>query len=151
MRLIRPTKIRAAGVYFSSVPCDLKNACDSLSPTTSHNWSRVGHSTWFDNKDALKCFCFLTGRGLSPGRAVPARVVLGPWQEEYLGAYIYNFLNQVLSTTRWVVHIFLLSKEIRRNRNTFLFRFRLICSFTRCLDFFDFLSWFCLAKDRGLN
>ncbi len=77
MKPIRPTKIRAAGIYSSSVPCDLKNACKSLSLTTSHNWSRVGHSTWFDNRNALKCLCFLTGRGLSPTRAVPVRVVPG--------------------------------------------------------------------------
>ena len=77
MRLIRPIKIQAVGVYSSSVPCDLKNACDSLSPTTSHNWSRVGYSTWVGNRDELKCLCFLTGRGLSPARAVPVQVVPG--------------------------------------------------------------------------
>ena len=77
MRLIRPTKIRAAGVYSSSVPCDLKNACELLSLTTSHNWSRVGHSTWFGNRYTLKYLCFLTRKGVSLAQAVPARVVLG--------------------------------------------------------------------------
>ena len=75
MRLIQPTKIRAAGVYSSSVPCDLKNAYDSLSPTTSHNWLRVGHSMWVGNRNVLKCLCFLTGRRLSLAQVLPVRVV----------------------------------------------------------------------------
>ncbi len=77
IKLIRLTKIRAAGVYSSSVLCDLKNAYKSLSPTMSHNWLRIGHCIWFGNRNTLKCLYFLTGRKLSPAQAVPAEVLPG--------------------------------------------------------------------------
>lgn len=77
MKLIQPTKIQAAGVNSLSIPCNLKNACDLLSLTMSYNWLRVGYFTWFGNRNALKCLCFLTWRGLSPAQAVPVQVVPG--------------------------------------------------------------------------
>lgn len=84
---------------------DLKNVDNLLFLTTSYNWSRVGHPTWFDNyKNALKCHCFLTRREILLAQVVLVKVM--PGYQEVLSTGNWNDqknwdCQQVLSTCDW--------------------------------------------------